>query len=112
MHLHRNFVIPVLLIAGSAIALPCSAIPLEATTTGAASALAKRVFSAGSLPMDPGVAWLTDAPAQNPATTGDIPLPEGKGRDLAIKSCSTCHATNIWAVQHHTRDEWSSVIDN
>jgi cytochrome c5 len=43
---------------------------------------------------------------------GTIELPEGKGRDLTQKQCGTCHATNVWTNQHHTRDQWSSVIDN
>jgi hypothetical protein len=39
-------------------------------------------------------------------------LPEGKGKDLAMKYCTTCHAANVWASQHHTSDQWNSLIDN
>jgi cytochrome c5 len=43
---------------------------------------------------------------------GPDALPEGKGKDLAQKYCTTCHAANMWTKQHHNQDEWSSVIDN
>lgn len=42
----------------------------------------------------------------------NVDLPEGKGKELAKKQCGTCHANNVWTNQHHTRDQWSSVIDN
>jgi hypothetical protein len=42
----------------------------------------------------------------------DIPLPDGKGKDETQKICSGCHSTDMFASQRHTREEWSSVIDN
>jgi hypothetical protein len=40
-----------------------------------------------------------------------VALPDGKGKELAVKLCSTCHSTNIWANQHHTAEQWNSIID-
>jgi hypothetical protein len=51
-------------------------------------------------------------PPQVSETSSDIPLPDGKGRDKAKAVCGTCHGTDIWAKQHHTRDEWGAVIDS
>jgi len=107
MHLHRNFGIAVMLVAGASIALPYSAIPVEASATSSSASIAKRVFSADSLPMNP---YMT---ARVPATESQAaaPLPEGKGKDLAEKKCTMCHATNIWTSQRHTREQWTAVID-
>jgi hypothetical protein len=44
--------------------------------------------------------------------TGDDSLPDGKGKDLVQKYCVTCHGADVWTKQHHTRDQWSSVIDD
>jgi cytochrome c5 len=49
-------------------------------------------------------------PVQAPA--GDIPLPDGKGKDLTKRLCSACHSSNVWAAQRHTREKWGSIIDN
>jgi cytochrome c5 len=46
------------------------------------------------------------------APAGEIPLPEGKGRDLTKRLCSACHSSNVWAAQRHTREKWGSIIDN
>ena len=54
----------------------------------------------------------TTAGSQAPATSDQLPLPEGKGRDLTKASCSKCHGTNVFAAQRHTREQWSSIIDN
>jgi hypothetical protein len=44
--------------------------------------------------------------------TEDNSLPEGKGKDLVQKYCVACHSADVWTKQHHTRDQWSSVIDD
>lgn len=55
----------------------------------------------------------TAAPAgKSDAPPADVPLAEGKGRDVAKRICGSCHSTNVWATQHQTRDQWSGVIDN
>jgi hypothetical protein len=43
--------------------------------------------------------------------TADIPLPEGEGRDQARKICGKCYSTDIFAKEHHTRDQWSVILD-
>jgi mono/diheme cytochrome c family protein len=40
------------------------------------------------------------------------PLPEGKGKDITQKTCSACHGVTMFSSQRHTRDQWSSIIDN
>jgi cytochrome c5 len=40
------------------------------------------------------------------------PLPDGKGKDVTKKICTGCHSVDMFATQRHTREEWSSVIDN
>jgi mono/diheme cytochrome c family protein len=44
--------------------------------------------------------------------TEDDPLPDGKGKDLVQKYCNTCHGADTFTKKHHTRDQWSSVIDD
>jgi hypothetical protein len=39
-------------------------------------------------------------------------LPEGKGRDLTQKDCTTCHAASVFTKQHHIREQWRSILDN
>jgi hypothetical protein len=52
------------------------------------------------------------AAKEKAAAQPDIPLPEGKGRDLTKKMCGTCHSNNVWAIQKHTSEKRSSIIDN
>jgi quinoprotein glucose dehydrogenase len=42
----------------------------------------------------------------------DVSLPAGKGKDATKRICSTCHSTNLFVQQRHTRQEWSSIVDN
>ena len=37
-------------------------------------------------------------------------LPPGPGRDETIRTCSRCHAPELAAAQHQTRDEWQVTI--
>jgi hypothetical protein len=83
--------------------------PVEARSNPTVSPATPRVFS--NLPLPDREEFLLQAAAQKPAQP-DIPLPEGKGKDLTQKNCSTCHANNVWTGQHHTRDQWNQVIDN
>jgi hypothetical protein len=41
----------------------------------------------------------------------EIPLPEGPGREVTKRICSSCHGIDVWAKQHHTSEQWSSIID-
>ena len=112
MHLRRSVVIPVMLIAGTALAVPYGATPVEARTTSVPSSLVKQVFSAGSLPMDRNTWFAGSAEGKNIGDQSAPPLPDGKGKDVAQQKCSTCHATNIWSTQRHTREQWGSIIDS
>jgi cytochrome c5 len=112
MHLRRSVVIPVMLIAGTALAVSYVAMPVEARTTSVSSSLVKQVFSASSLPMDRETFFAGSATGRNIGDQAAPPLPDGKGKDVAQQKCSTCHATNIWSTQHHTREQWGSIIDN
>ena len=44
--------------------------------------------------------------------TKELPVPDGKGKDVTVRVCTGCHSSDLWANQRHTREEWSSVIDN
>jgi mono/diheme cytochrome c family protein len=39
-------------------------------------------------------------------------LPDGKGKDVTQRVCSTCHATSQFAGERHTKEKWSSIIDD
>jgi cytochrome c5 len=47
-----------------------------------------------------------------PAKTADIPLPDGEGKDLVIKKCSTCHETNMFSRRRYDKDHWNQILDN
>jgi len=49
---------------------------------------------------------------QESASKDEVSFPQGKGRDATKGVCSTCHSTNIFVQQRHTREEWSSIVDN
>ncbi len=39
-------------------------------------------------------------------------LPDGKGKDVTERVCSTCHAINLFSKQRHTADKWNSIMDD
>ena len=63
-------------------------------------------------PLPPGFAETI----QNPGPQAVIPgrfaelLPQGSGRDLTIRACSTCHALDVVANQHLFPSEWTNVV--
>ena len=102
MHFRRSGILPILLSGAVACAVLFPAKAVQAKANHAPDALVRRVFSAASLPAaDP---FAGQAPAA-------ASLPEGKGKALALTNCTTCHAANIWTTQHHTRDQWNTIID-
>lgn len=103
MHLHRSVILPILLsgAVGCAVLYPATAVHAKANAVP--TALVQRVFSAES------IALTSDVSPQAPAANA---LPEGKGKDIALKNCTTCHASNAWTSQHHTKDQWNSILDN
>jgi len=89
------------------------AIPVQAQTVpGPTLALPQRFLAELVGPSAGSFAFLQAPAAKNKAAEQAAPLPEGKGKDLTQKNCGTCHATSVWTKQHHTRDQWSSVLDN
>ncbi len=47
-----------------------------------------------------------------PAKKADAPLPDGDGKDLVIKKCSTCHETNMFSRRRYDKDHWNQILDN
>jgi hypothetical protein len=57
------------------------------------------------------------APAPTPVGQqtqgGDVvPLPEGKGRDTAVRLCSNCHRIDRWDKERHSAEKWSDIVDD
>lgn len=51
-------------------------------------------------------------PGQVTEPPDGVTLPEGKGRQVTARLCSTCHSVELFAHQRYNREEWSSIIDN
>jgi hypothetical protein len=59
------------------------------------------------------------SPELQAAAKGDKPagahaeaqLPDGKGKDVTNRVCTTCHGVNLFAGERHTKEKWSSIID-
>ena len=65
--------------------------------------------------IDPGFDAFLRAPQaadKKPVSKGVIPLPEGPGKEITERTCANCHSTDVWVKQRHTREKWSSIIDN
>jgi hypothetical protein len=85
--------------------------PVEAQRVSG-PAVPRRFFSLLTLP-DAGEGILQQAPAgDKKAPTQANALPEGKGKDLTQKDCVMCHAISVVTKQHHTREQWRSVLDS
>ena len=39
-------------------------------------------------------------------------LPQGPGRDITIRACTSCHALDVVANQHLTPQEWTNVVQS
>jgi cytochrome c5 len=38
-------------------------------------------------------------------------LPDGEGKDVVVKACTTCHESDYFTTKKHTKDEWKAVVD-
>ncbi|MEQ1947108.1 MAG: hypothetical protein ABL995_07955 [Bryobacteraceae bacterium] len=38
-------------------------------------------------------------------------LPNGAGKDVVVKACTSCHDADSFASQRHTKEEWKAVVD-
>jgi hypothetical protein len=85
--------------------------PVEARSVSG-PAVPRRFFSMLAVP-GASDGMLLQAPAGD-QKAADQPgaLPEGKGKALTQKDCVMCHAISVVTKQHHTRDQWRSVLDN
>lgn len=43
--------------------------------------------------------------------SGQVPLPDGKGRDAVFKVCGDCHDFASIVSERHTRPGWQAVVD-
>jgi len=41
-----------------------------------------------------------------------VSLPDGQGKQLTARSCSSCHGVDVFTHQRHTLEEWNSIVDN
>ncbi len=41
---------------------------------------------------------------------GDDDFPDGPGKDLTLRVCTTCHDANLIPQLHHTRPEWKAIV--
>ena len=80
--------------------------PVEASTS---SAVPKRFFSV-LLPPEAFAFAMQAVP--DVKKNVDVELPDGPGKEVTKRLCTKCHGANVWAQQRHTREKWSSIIDN
>src|SRR4051812_42264313 len=38
-------------------------------------------------------------------------LPDGPGKDVVVKACTSCHDADNFTSKKHTKEEWKSVVD-
>jgi competence protein ComEA len=38
-------------------------------------------------------------------------LPDGPGKDVVVKACTSCHDTDNFTSKKHTKAEWKGVVD-
>ena len=55
------------------------------------------------------VAVIVCAPAQLAQTPE---LPEGEGKDLTERACSTCHEINLVTAERRSEQQWKAVVDD
>lgn len=79
---------------------------VHAGSISSAPVVPVRFFSELAIPAPANFAFFQDA------GNGEAPLPDGKGKDLVQKDCTSCHAANLWTKQHNTKQQWSDVIED
>ena len=68
--------------------------------------LAKNFGPAGAAPSAPAPSASGAAPgAQTPG------LPDGPGKDVVVKACTSCHDADNFTSKKHTKAEWKEVVD-
>ena len=85
---------------------------VEASTAAPLASIPSRYFS-----LIGESAWMNaalQAAAKDDKSAGaqaEVKLPDGKGKDVTQRVCSTCHGVNLFTGQRHTKEKWSSIID-
>jgi len=49
--------------------------------------------------------------AAPPAAAAQGGLPDGPGKDVVVKACTSCHDADNFTGKKHTKDEWKAVVD-
>jgi hypothetical protein len=85
---------------------------VEAKTVTPLASIPSRYFSLLSEPAWLNAALQAAAKSDKPAgAQAEAQLPDGKGKDVTNRVCSTCHGVNLFAGERHTKEKWSSIID-
>jgi cytochrome c5 len=86
---------------------------VEASTAAPLASTPSRYFSLLREPATLNSALQADAKDDKPADAqAEAQLPDGKGKDVTQRVCSTCHAVSQFARERHTKEKWSSIIDD
>jgi hypothetical protein len=104
----------ILAFALTTISVTFPALPsVEASTVTPLASTPSRYFSLLNEPVSLDAALQAAAKDDKPAgAQAEVKLPDGKGKDVTQRVCSTCHGVNLFAAQRHTSEKWSSIIDN
>lgn len=97
----------------TAISVNFRAPSVEARTISPIASIPSRYLSLLGEPASLNAALQAAVKGDKPAgAQAEIPLPEGKGKDVTQRVCTTCHGINVFVQQRHTSEKWSSIIDN
>ncbi len=108
-----RYSIAMLTFALFAVSVTCRTLPpVEAgTAESPLASIPSRYFTVLHIPPSLKAELQADS-KKKPGAQAEPTLPEGKGKDVTQRVCSTCHGINVFADQRHTGEKWSSIIDN
>jgi competence ComEA-like helix-hairpin-helix protein len=58
----------------------------------------------------PKAAAAAKADAKTPAALDASVMPEGQGKQVILRECTTCHAPDHFVKYHHTEEEWQAIV--
>ena len=51
--------------------------------------------------------------ALSPVQLAQTPnLPEGEGKDLTERACTTCHEIDLVTAERHSEQQWKALVDD